>query len=301
MQTEATAKTSSCAHTDGTAAGIATATPRVWKTDLDTPLKWRKPARISVEIAPDLFAESTAESTIDSVFSVMALCPQHVFQLSTSHTERMRDYSAQRAENWMRHLPQAGHEICRKASQRAARHTEMTLGWPLPNVWLGASIKHQSDALERVPVLLKTPAAVRWVRAVPLLGHIDLTQIVDGKLGLFNALHDESEYGVWGVPAIDWVEAGGACGPEATPTHPDWLRGLRDQCAANLVPFHFEHWGEWIDMDEFRRAGNELDFDAFDDAHLDFQTESVRVGKRRAGRMLDGRTHDGAPRPRVCT
>lgn len=102
-----------------------------------------------------------------------------------------------------------------------------TLALPLPNVWLGATVENQAAADTRIPELLGCPARVRFLSCEPLLGPIKLD-----------------------LPAgINWVIAGGESGPGARPTHPDWVRGLRDQCRAAGVPFFFKSWGSWRDPD----------------------------------------------------
>ena len=113
------------------------------------------------------------------------------------------------------------------------------LGWPLSNVWLGTSAEDQPTADERVPHLLATPAAVRWISAEPLLGPITLRKIrLAGSVSTLDALAGGSghiEDAGW--PALDWVVAGGESGPRARPMDPEWARSLRDQCQATAVPF----------------------------------------------------------------
>lgn len=149
---------------------------------------------------------------------------------------------------------------------------------PLPNVWLGTSICDQGDADKFVPELLATPAAVRFLSCEPLLGPIDLYHgDPDPRLGGHKAT--KTFLGDWWEPGdyqkgparhgVDWVIAGGESGPSARPMHPDWARSLRDQCAAADVPFHFKQHGEFLD--------------------------GVRVGVKKAGRLMDGRTHDDCP------
>ena len=99
-------------------------------------------------------------------------------------------------------------------------------GLPMPNVWLGVSAENQAMADLRIPLLLKTPAAARFISAEPLLGRID----ADTWLGL---------------GLIDWVIAGGESGPGARPMHPLWAQMLRDQCRNAGVPFFFKQWGAW--------------------------------------------------------
>jgi protein gp37 len=138
--------------------------------------------------------------------------------------------------------------------------------WPLSNVWLGVSVEDQRRADLRVPDLLATPAAVRFVSCEPLLGPVDLSDIVNvigpGDTWHIDALdHIEAalcrdEPG--GLPALDWVIAGGESGPKARPMDPDWARSLRDQCAGTGTAFLFKQWGR-------KSAGRELDGRTWDE------------------------------------
>jgi protein gp37 len=138
---------------------------------------------------------------------------------------------------------------------------------PAPqNVWLGVSVEDQAAADERIPILQATRAAKRWLSCEPLLGPINLAPF--GHVGNDRIVHD-----------IDWVVAGGESGPRARPINPDWARSLRDQCALAGVPYLFKQWGEFVPTTEFR----------------DGQPFMTRVGKKRAGRLLDGVEHNGYP------
>ncbi|MBV2183249.1 MAG: phage Gp37/Gp68 family protein [Rhizobium sp.] len=209
--------------------------------------------------------------------------------------------------------------------------------WPLTNVWLGVSVEDQRRANERIPILLDTPAAIRWVSAEPLLGKVDIDTIWlrrDGErvTPLSNRLGDyirPLRGNFSDSPKLDWVVAGGESGADARPMHPDWARGLRDQCAAAGVPFLFKQWGEWTEAySEYREAdgkhievepdseeGEALYNPATDrlialDGRL-FTPETLpnntparlveRVGKRRAGRLLDGVEHNAFPEIRRAT
>lgn len=228
---------------------------------LDQPLRWRKPRRIFVCAHGDLFHEAVPDEWIDRVFAVMALAPQHTFQVLTKRAGRMREYLTH---------------------PRLPRVIDL----PLPNVWLGVSVEDQVRANERIPHLLATPAAVRWISAEPLLGPIDLTAIdLPGgwsevfPLGqeILGRPHVDDE----GNPMtrLDWVVVGGESGHDARPMYPDWARSLRDQCAAAAVPFFFKQWGEWVPGDQFGLQGA-----AFH-----------RLGKSHAGRLLDRREHNAFP------
>jgi protein gp37 len=193
------------------------------------------------------------------------------------------------------------------------------VAWPLPNVWLGVSVEDQKWANIRIPELLMTPAAVRFLSMEPLLGGVDLTRIAWAKgggthLDVVNGRHGVPD--TWQAPAerVDWVIVGGESGPGARPMHPDWARSLRDQCTAAGVPFHFKQFGEWRDGSHDPRTEHGPDHIIHRDgrhvlAH-EYQTSDLvkggagermgacfisRVGKKAAGRDLDGRTWDQFP------
>ena len=180
------------------------------------------------------------------------------------------------------------------------KNDNQTAQWPIPNVWLGVSVENQEAADERIPLLLQTPAAVRWISAEPLLGQVDLA-CAGLEIDLSGPLEDPPKVN------IDWVVVGGESGPGARPMHPDLARGLRDQCAAAGVPFLFKQWGEWAPH-QARAGGDEggdlrrghvryLQGDGREpDGHFRKGDAAVaRVGKKAAGRLLDGRTWDGYP------
>lgn len=148
------------------------------------------------------------------------------------------------------------------------------------NVWLGATIVNQVEANRDIPKLLATPAAKRFLSMEPLLEQVNLTGL--------NAL---------GEGFIDWVIVGGESGQDARPMHPDWVRSVRDQCAASDVPFLFKQWGEWRQLIDLHTAPGYLG-DAKTRFTFDHSTSVCRVGKRWAGRVLDGVEHNGFPRSR---
>ena len=188
---------------------------------IDQPLRWKKPRRIFVNSMSDLFHENVDDYIIRRVFDVMAQCPQHTFQILTKRPERMQ----QLLSMW----------------ERIGITGDHFKGKPLPNVWLGVSVEDQTTADERIPLLLETPAAVRWISAEPLLGPIKLTweDRADGMI-------------VDKFPLLDWVVVGGESGQGARPMHPQWARDLRDQCQAAGVPFF---------MKQICNRGRKLPFD----------------------------------------
>jgi protein gp37 len=179
--------------------------------------------------------------------------------------------------------------------------------WPWPNVWLGATICNQAEADRDIPKLLAVPARVRFLSIEPLLGPLDLTHIqVKRSVGVevFSALEYDGDPGEdveLGTATIDWVIVGGESGHQARPMHPSWARSLRDQCAAAGVPYLFKQWGEWAPMGPiFAPPGAEARHVMADGSdyrpgnRAPLQT-MFRIGKKAAGRWLDGVQHDGVP------
>lgn len=243
---------------------------------LDQPLRWRKPRRIFVNAQSDLFHKDVPDDFIARVFAVMARTPHHTYQVLTKRHGRMRS-------------------LLRSGDFRARvdRVSPTPLAWPLPNLWLGLSVEDQATADLRIPALLDTPAAVRWVSAEPLLGPVNLRDYVDrwheddgGTCDWGHCdhaavavrrdfAHEDPRY-LSMLPVcelhrgLDWVVVGGESGPGARPMHPAWARSLRDQCAASGVPYFFKQWGE-------------------------HGPDGRRVGKRAAGDLLDGVRHHAYP------
>lgn len=288
---------------------------------LDLPLRWRRPRMIFVNSQSDLFHESLPFEQIAAIFGVMAACPQHVFQVLTKRPERMLEWFG-----WMREFAMEQRDLVAAPSERqtslkvaftamgethaARRMLElhwMVDGdrgpWPLPNVWLGVSAEDQATAEARIPLLLQCPAAVRWVSAEPLLGPIDLRYL---------APQDDFHVDALDTPdptcQLDWCVVGGESGPAARPMHPDWARSLRDQCEAAGVAFFFKQFGEWAPTSQVSTDGPTHAMTP-DGVVAEFRREAMieaapdvmrweglrRVGKRSAGRLLDGRTWDEMP------
>ncbi len=295
---------------------------------LDQPIRWKKPRRIFVCAHGDLFADGVEDAWLDKIFSVMACSRQHIFQVLTKRPQRMHDYLTTKMLNH------------RLVATTAAFDFDVPdelhfPNLPLPHVWLGVSVEDQTRAIERIPLLLSTPASVRWISAEPLLGTLNLASIDvngDGSVDALSIRMWEDEIANWrdsdedweeqfldwyGLtdlpegpmsPVLDWVVAGGESGPGARPMHPDWARALRDQCAAAGVPFFFKQWGNWQIASE---ANGHID-------HNMVQNDAVWIGidgtkqkphshgllqpyamnhvsKSAAGRLLDGREHNNLP------
>ena len=173
---------------------------------------------------------------------------------------------------------------------------EMFLDGPPDNIWIGATIVNQDEAARDIPKLLAVPARVRFLSMEPLLGPVDLAR-VRARISASRSGITKAVCYPGGEPWVDWVIVGGESGPNARPMHPDWARSLRDQCQATGVPLLFKQHGEWIGVSDLRNlpGGAGPGFGAFDHCAYDQQHEAVRVGKKAAGRLLDGRTWDEVP------
>ncbi|WP_371346514.1 phage Gp37/Gp68 family protein [Ancylobacter sp. IITR112] len=288
---------------------------------LTQPLHWRRPRRIFVNSMGDLFHEDAPDHWIDRVFAIMALAPQHTFMVLTKRSARMRDYVGTRAGDWMLHWPDAARKAGALLGDVAALGA---VPFPIPNVWLGVSTEDQRRADERVPDLLAAPASIRFVSAEPLLGPLNLRRIriapnhhtmldaLDGYAITENISGSGQERA-----KLDLVIVGGESGPKARPMHPDWARSLRDQCAAAGTAFFFKQWGEWLHEDLVRDGQHPgARFFSADDGPMDEappfgpttgrlwhwwepdHKASIRVGKRAAGRLLDGVEHNAMPEVR---
>ena len=195
---------------------------------------------------------------------------------------------------------------------------------PWPNVWLGATICNQEEADRDIPKLLAVPARVRFLSMEPLLGPVDISRhmwpVHGWWKGPFNSYREAKAAGAeTGLKRqalvsaharfIDWVIVGGESGQHARPMHPDWARSLRDQCAAAGVPYLFKQWGEWRHMDvEEQKAksdavvrGRVATWPDGTVGHGDYRLNGgygrsvFKMGKKAAGRLLDGVQHDGFP------
>lgn len=227
---------------------------------LHAPLRWRKAQRIFVNSMSDLFHEKVADEWIDRIFAVMALTPWHTYQVLTKRPARMLAYLTEPARGHSGGLVwYAGEQLKPSPPPRHWYHAPRSFSWPLPNVWLGVSVEDQAAADERVPLLLQTPAAVRFVSAEPLLGPVNL-----GRYGWLSGCDsccngdrcprppECTRFDRISCPVckgtarginVDWVIVGGESGPGARPMDPSWARSIRDQCLAADIPFFFKQWG----------------------------------------------------------
>jgi protein gp37 len=221
---------------------------------LELPLKWRKPRMIFVNSMSDVFHEQVPDEYIERMFAVMALAPQHTFQVLTKRPERMREWVTggdplesreiavgRMAEHlgkivWDARGSDPSH-YSRAITAEQAKLRRVWPGWPLPNVWLGTSVEDQRAADERIPHLLNTPAAVRFLSCEPLLGPLDLHRYLWEAAGPEWAGENPS-------PDLGWVIVGGESGSHLTSADQDdrwmdpaWARDIRDQCVAAGTPF----------------------------------------------------------------
>lgn len=202
------------------------------------PLKRKKPTVYFVNSMSDLFYEKVTDEMIDKAFAVMALCPQHTFQILTKRPERMRQYFDRLVADVIAGaLPEYGSK-------------EASFRLPLSNVWLGVSVEDQRTADERIPLLLDTPASVRWISAEPLLGPVNLVQTlwtcVEEAVAMsfshsWNA--EDRTMEVSAVFGIDWCVVGGESGSGARPCDIDWIRSIVGQCKSADVPVFVKQLG----------------------------------------------------------
>lgn len=231
---------------------------------LDDPLHWKKPRMVFVNSMSDLFHEDIPDEFITKVFVSMAAAGQHTFQVLTKRAERMREFILSKK-----------------------RLTEE----PLRNVWLGVSVEDQQRADERIPVLNRTPAAVRFLSCEPLLGPVNLRSehirwAIDGECDQL------------GYPLLDWVIVGGESGMLARPMELGWARSIRDQCVAAHIPFFFKQWGDWAPSETLFDAGPHSTTQRLPRSMMVKTVggvEMLQAGKKAAGRTLDGRLWDEFP------
>lgn len=238
---------------------------------INEPLHWRKPSLVFVNSMSDLFHPDVSHIVLNQILNVIDQCPQHVFQVLTKRPERALPLLKHWCDSWECTLPS--------------------------NLWLGVSIEDQATADERIPILVQIPAAVRFVSAEPLLGMVDLSAIPIG----------DEMWDVYGAISrfFHWLIVGGESGPDARPMHPDWVRRLRDQAIWADVPFFFKQWGEWAPTSakpirgEYTGGGIFLHSNGKYGCQGDWwdgKAEALdRLGKKKAGRLLDGREWNEYP------
>lgn len=296
------------------AAGEAKFTGEVRFNDqwLDQPLRWKKGRMIFVCAHGDLFHDSVPDDWIDKVFAVMALAPQHTFQVLTKRPDRAAVYFGCRAASRIEAWANAAGKMRGDGAYSDVMQNDRTA---LPNVWLGTSISDQPSADLRIPDLLATPAAVRFLSVEPMLGAVDLTHSLTRWCVRCAPWERPCSIGCEHRTGLNWVICGGESGPNARPMHPDWARSLRDQSQAAGVAFFFKQWGEWASGTQIegmtgissappkdghfahphrrRVHGGALDGQCFQGLLDDHSM--IRLGKAHAGRLLDGQEWSQMP------
>lgn len=216
---------------------------------LTEPLRWRFPALVFVNSMSDLFHEAVPDEFIDRVFAIMAVTPQHTYQILTKRPERMAEYCNRLTSQVTLYIDRTAGMGKAQDLNRARHDDGYPRCWPLENVWLGTSVEDQAAADARIPHLLRTPAVVRFISAEPLLGPVDLDRPYtvhsgDGwDAGVYPLTCDEVRHPRISFGPLSWVITGGESGPRARALNLDWTRSLRDQCAAANVPFLFKQVG----------------------------------------------------------
>lgn len=268
---------------------------RVVEHLMDQPLRWQRPRRVFVNSLSDLFHPEVERDTVARIFATMMCAERHTFQVLTKRPQRMAELLSDPTFRHEVRDEAIVHYRGQRASLRPSWWSAAETPWPLPNVWLGVSIESNRYAW-RANHLRETQAAVRWVSAEPLLGPLDQLDLT----------------------GIDWLVAGGESGPGARPMHPEWVRSLRDRCtvcravtagtsmggspvhASERGPaFHFKQWGDWSPAEDDSVPYGEFHVDdgewISDCLCADGDEAMYRVGKKAAGRTLDGRTWDEYP------
>lgn len=232
------------------------------------PLSWKKPARVFVNSMSDLFHEDVDIEFIDRVFAVMARAESHTFQVLTKRPARMLEYLTHADTPWRIACEAERLNWADDVADDVDMSDVSLDAWPLPNVWLGVSVEDQPRADERIPLLLQTPAAVRFMSAEPLLGEINLENVplpapgadVYGLRGVAQPLSekdaepDDWKYWTRHSAKLDWVIVGGESGPGARPLSMRWIRSIVAQCQDAAIPVFVKQLGaQWFDPD--RRCG----------------------------------------------
>ncbi len=267
-------------HYEAVTRAVLTLSGKAWngkvvlvESALDLPLHWKKSRRIFVNSMSDLFHEKVPDEWLYQIFAVMALCPQHTFQILTKRPERMASFFK---EGWdavfygyedtpiYRRVESRGNsgnkEWYQEDADRVSAAREAIDGRPLPNVWLGVSVEDQATADARIPLLLQTPAAVRWVSYEPALGPVDFDGDPYSGPGWLRGWHTEPEHWrgcdgscsagrcpepvqVENEHRLDWLVVGGESGPGARPFDLAWARSVIAQGQAAGVPVFMKQVG----------------------------------------------------------
>ena len=203
---------------------------------LDEPLKHKKPTMYFVCSMGDLFHKDVPFDYIDQIFAIMALTPQHTYQVLTKRPERMREYFERLKINNVYYLkvPWENLPVSKGYGDLFVANP------PFANVWLGVTAENQEQADKRIPILLDTPAALRFVSIEPMLGEISLEKQHRKMVGDKPAYPCSENY----LFDLDWVIVGGETGAGARPLQYEWVKDIQAQCKAANVPFFFKKWGK---------------------------------------------------------
>ncbi len=237
---------------------------RVVPAHMIDPVRWRRPRRIFVNSMSDLFHANVPLDVIDTVFAVMHVARHHQFQVLTKRPEGMQRYMAdpetpRRIDAAVLALMtdhvEIGGSMC--IMQRDLRVRDAWVAGPAPDLWppthvaLGVSVENQATADERIPLLLATPASLRFISAEPLLGRLSLLDYLYTDLqptGDFrtHAGTREMRFTHGGRSGLGWVICGGESGPGARPCDVAWVRSIVQQCAAAGVPCFVKQLGQHV-------------------------------------------------------
>jgi protein gp37 len=255
---------------------------------IDLPLRWRTPADIFASSTSDFFHEALEMDDIAQLFGVMIAAHHlhgHRFQVLTKRSHIMRRWLND-PQFWEiansaagAHVMERVDPLNRRSDDARATCDDYDPENPPPGIWLGVSVEDQQRADERREDLRSTPAATKFVSYEPALGPV----------------------GWAGWEFVDQIISGGESGPKARPTHPDWHRATRDFCASNGIAYFFKQWGEYHPADQLKgpeqiAAMGDMGTALRSGAAHSFEDQwTWKVGKKRAGRLLDGAEHNGMP------
>lgn len=277
-------------------------------------LRSKKPLKIFVNSMSDLFHEKVPDEFISNILERIASYDKHTFMILTKRPNRALQFFKRISPARRKEYDNGHGEMMELDGEFAEnpcgdmRNDAICLpeDWPLKNLWLGVSVEDQKTADERIPLLLQTPAAKRFISVEPMLGEVDLGK-VNQELSKTGVECSQST-------GLDWVICGGESGKNARPLHPDWVRSLRDQCKAAGVPFFFKQWGELLPADHWddkslcathngvflMKDGStkKYNFDSWNEVHFNpnISMPFAKVGKKKAGHLLDGKEYLKSPK-----
>lgn len=223
---------------------------------IEKPLYWKIPRKIFVCSMGDLFHEKVSFEWIDKIMAIIAMNPHHIFQILTKRPgialkyfksrnndksdiwDYMKDYCYDFIHLWdNNNLPENWMWI-KTIDENGFKDSELLWEgeWPLKNLWMGATIENEKEK-HRILDLLKIPAKIHFISCEPLLSNIDLYPWLEQYISPSESGHND-----W-LKGLDWVIAGCESGPNARPTHPDWVRSIQYQCQMANIPFFFKQWG----------------------------------------------------------